>query len=192
MTLQASNWEPLDDTDRAIIDCLREDGRMPSATIARRIGLTEKTVRKRLQQLTDERGLQVVPVVDPDRIGLSTCLYVGIVAEASKVDDVARMVRVMPEVRYLAYTTGQWDLLAEAFVGSREHMADFLLTTIGKLPGVRNSETFNVLRIAKFGYEWEIPHLQFAPPPVVSIAHPSGATEARTRGARASCDAEER
>lgn len=167
------SWEPLDDTDRAIIDCLREDGRMPSATIARRIGITEKTVRKRLQQLTDERGLQVVPVVDPDRIGLSTCLYVGIVVDAPKIEEVARRVRAMPEVRYLAYTTGPWDLLAEAFVGSREHMAEFLLSAIGKLPGVRNSETFNVLRIAKFGYEWEIPHLQVAPPPTISIAHPT-------------------
>ena len=75
-------------------------------------------------------------------------------------------------------------MLAEAFVGSREHMADFLLTTIGKLPGVRNSETFNVLRIAKFGYEWEIPHLQVAPPPTISIAHPSATAARQSRAAR--------
>ena len=184
MTSPVGSWEQLDDTDRAIIDCLREDGRMASATIARRIGLTEKTMRKRLQTLIDERGLQVVPVVDPDRIGLSTCLYVGIVADAPMIDEVARLIRAMPEVRYLAYTTGPWDLLAEAFVGSREHMAEFLLTAIGKLPGVRNSETFNVLRIAKFGYEWEIPHLQFSPPPTVSIAHPTIPTVTKTPGAQ--------
>ena len=45
-------------------------------------------------------------------------LYVGIVVEAPKIDEVARRMRAMPEVRYLAYTTGPWDLLAEAFVGS--------------------------------------------------------------------------
>jgi Lrp/AsnC family transcriptional regulator, regulator for asnA, asnC and gidA len=172
MTARPADWEPIDATDHAIIDCLREDGRMPSSTIARRVGLTEKTVRRRLQQLGQERGLKVVPVVDPDLIGLSTCLYLGIVVENAKIDDVAQCVRAMPEVRYLAYTTGPWDLLAEAFVGSREHMAEFLLTSIGKLPGVRKSETFNVLRIAKFGYEWEIPRLRTAPHPAVSIAHP--------------------
>lgn len=167
------HWEPLDETDRAIIQCLREDGRVSSATIARRIGLTEKTVRKRLQQLIDERGLQVVPVLDPDRIGLTICVFVGITVDLRNLEDVAGRVRTMPEVRYLAYTTGPWNLLAEAFVGSREHMAEFLLSTIGKLPGVRNLETFNVIRIAKFGYEWEVPRVELASPPTVSIAHPA-------------------
>ncbi|MCW2516699.1 MAG: Lrp/AsnC family transcriptional regulator [Mycobacterium sp.] len=173
MTARPADWEPIDATERAIIDCLREDGRMASSTIARRVGLTEKTVRRRLQLLGEERGLKVVPVVDPDLIGLSTCLYLGIVVDNAKLDDVAQRIRAMPEVRYLAYTTGHWDLLAEAFVGSREHMAEFLLNSIGKLPGVQKSETFNVLRIAKFGYEWEVPRVQTAPHPAVSIAHPT-------------------
>jgi Lrp/AsnC family transcriptional regulator, regulator for asnA, asnC and gidA len=87
-------------------------------------------------------------------------------------EEVAARVRTMPEVRYLAFTTGPWDLLAEAFVGSREHMADFLIKNIGQLPGVTKTETFNVIQIAKFGYEWEIPHMTKSPPPAVSIAHP--------------------
>ncbi|MFJ4170553.1 Lrp/AsnC family transcriptional regulator [Paenarthrobacter sp. NPDC089714] len=171
--MDRSRSQPLfDDTDRAIIDCLREDGRMPSSTIAQRVGVSEKTVRRRLQQLTEERGLKLAPVIDPDLIGLSTCLYVGLTVESSRMEEVAARVRTMPEVRYLAFTTGPWDLLAEAFVGSREHMADFLIKNIGQLPGVTKTETFNVIQIAKFGYEWEIPHVTAAPPPAVSIAHP--------------------
>jgi hypothetical protein len=75
--------------------------------------------------------------------------------------------------RYLAYTTGPWDLLVEAFVGSRNHMAEFLISSIGKLEGVPATETFNVLQIAKFGYEWEIPDLErHQLPRRASIAHP--------------------
>lgn len=36
-------------------------------------------------------------------------------------------------------------------------MAEFLIGSVGELDGVTNTETFSVLRIAKFGYEWEIP-----------------------------------
>jgi Lrp/AsnC family transcriptional regulator for asnA, asnC and gidA len=52
-------------------------------------------------------------------------------------------------------------------------MADFLLSSIGKVRGVRRSETFNVVRIAKFGYEWDIPQVVAAPASSVSIAHPA-------------------
>ncbi len=38
----------LDDMDYAIIDLLREDGRLPYRAIARELGLTETTVRTRV------------------------------------------------------------------------------------------------------------------------------------------------
>ena len=162
----------MDDKDRRILACLREDGRMPNTRIAERVGLTERTVRKRLQRLTEEQGLKVLPVVDPDLIGLDTCIYVGFSVERSKLAEVAARVAAMPEVRYLAHVAGPWDLLAEAFLGSREHLADFLLTEIGQLDGVTSTETINVLRIAKFGYEWEVPEVREDRLPRHSIAHP--------------------
>ncbi|WP_320669141.1 Lrp/AsnC family transcriptional regulator [Patulibacter defluvii] len=165
--------EQLDATDRAILACLREDGRMANSEIARRLGVGEKTIRRRIQRLGDERGLRVVPVVDPDRMGLRTCIYIGLRVELSRVEEVAAAVRALPEVRYLAITTGPWNLLAEAFVGSSEHLADLLISTFGHLDGVTAVESFNVLRIAKFGYEWEAPEPPAERPPGVSIAHPT-------------------
>lgn len=164
--------EPIDAIERQIISCLSEDGRMPSSVIAERLQISEKTVRRRLKRLTDVHGMKVVPVIDPDRVGLDTCLFIGISVDKHRLLEVAALVRAMPEVRYLALTTGQWDLLAEAFVGSREHMASFLINTIGQLPGVHDADTFNVLRIVKFGYEWEIPQVVRSATPAVSIAHP--------------------
>ncbi len=51
---------PLDRLDREILACLREDGRMANSEIARRLGVGEKTIRRRLQRLTDERGRKVI------------------------------------------------------------------------------------------------------------------------------------
>jgi Lrp/AsnC family transcriptional regulator for asnA, asnC and gidA len=166
----------LDDLDRRILACLREDGRMTNSEIGRRVGVGEKTIRRRLARLAETRGLRVVPVIDPDRIGLDTCIYVGLKVNLAEIETVAAQVRAMPEVRYLAYTTGPWDLLAEAFVGSRDHMAHFVISSIGKLPGVSAAETFNVLRIAKFGYEWEIPEHFRRAADGTSIAHPDERT----------------
>ncbi len=165
--------DELDELDQGLFACLREDGRMQASTIARRLGVTEGTVRRRLQRLQEQRGLKLVPVIDPDLIGLDTCIFVGLKVELSKIEAIVARVRAMPEVRYLAYTTGPWDLLVEAFVGSRDHMAGFLISSIGKLNGVRAAETFNVLEIAKFGYEWDLPQADgMASRPGASIAHP--------------------
>jgi len=168
--------QELDALDQGLLACLREDGRMQASSIARRLGVTEGTVRRRLQRLQEQRGLKVVPVIDPDLIGLDTCIFVGLKVDLSAIEAIVEKVRTMPEVRYLAYTTGPWDLLVEAFVGSRDHMAGFLISSIGKLEGVREAETFNVLEIVKFGYEWEIPSLDgLARRPGASIAHPAEA-----------------
>ena len=41
----------LDDTDQAIIDLLRQDGRMPYRAIARALDIAENTVRARVRRM---------------------------------------------------------------------------------------------------------------------------------------------
>jgi Lrp/AsnC family transcriptional regulator for asnA, asnC and gidA len=167
----------LDDVDRKILECLREDGRMNVATMARRVEVGQNTIKRRMERMERVGGLRLVPVIEPEQVGLDDCIYVGIKVEANRVDEVALKVRAMPEVRYLAMTTGPWDLLAEAFVGSRRHMADFLLRSVGELSGIVTTETFSVLKISKFGYEWEVPgyyeEMETGPEDEASNAHPS-------------------
>jgi Lrp/AsnC family transcriptional regulator, regulator for asnA, asnC and gidA len=148
-----------DKTDRSIIGCLREDGRMSHADIARRLGAAEATVRRRLQRMQTSGMLRVVPVVDPDSVGMQTSLFLGVKVEAGSWEAVAKAVAALPEVRYVAVTTGSFDLLVEAFVAHREHLAEFVLDAIGGVPGVVSTETMTVLRVAKFVYEWEVPEI---------------------------------
>lgn len=167
----------LDPLDRKILECLRADGRMNVSEIARQVGASQNTVKRRLARMEDEGGMKVVPVIEPDSVGLDDCIYVGIKVEAGRLQEVSDEIRKMPEVRYLAHTTGPWDLLVEAFCGSRRHMADFLIRSVGELPGILSTETWNVLKIAKFGYEWEVPdyyeEVEHEPLPEASNAHPS-------------------
>lgn len=132
---------------------------MSHADIARRTGAAEATVRRRLQRMQSSGMLRVVPVVDPDSVGLQTSLFLGVRIEGGNWEDVANAVAAMPEVRYVAVTTGSFDLLVEAFVAHREHMAQFVLDAIASVPGVVSTETMTVLRVAKFVYEWEVPEI---------------------------------
>lgn len=151
----------LDEGDRRIIECLKENGRMSNADIARRLGLGEATVRRRLQRMQSDGLLRVVPIVDPELAGMTTSLFIGVQIEGGRHTDVADAIATLPEVRYVAITTGSFDLLVEAFAAHHQHMAELCIDAIGRIPGVVRTETMTVLRVAKFAFEWEAP----APPP---------------------------
>jgi Lrp/AsnC family transcriptional regulator, regulator for asnA, asnC and gidA len=163
----------IDPLDRRILECLREDGRMPHAEMARRLDVSQNTVLRRINRLEERAGLRIVPVIEPDSVDLNDCIYVGVKVDPGRIEEVADEIRAMAEVRYLAITTGPWDLLIEAFIGSRSHMANFLINSVGTLAGVTSTESFSVLRIAKFGYEWEIPEYYDLADGEVSNAHPT-------------------
>jgi len=46
----------MDETDRSIVGILETNGRASNATIARRVGVSEGTVRRRLKRLTEKKS----------------------------------------------------------------------------------------------------------------------------------------
>jgi Lrp/AsnC family transcriptional regulator, regulator for asnA, asnC and gidA len=132
---------------------------MTLAEIGRRTGLVEATVRRRLQRMQDRRMLKIVPVIDPDNVGLETGLLIDVRAERSRLKKVTKAIAALPEVRFVAAVTGPADLLVEAFVADREHMGHLVLDSIGDIDGVISTETHAILRVEKFAYEWEIPEI---------------------------------
>ena len=61
--------EMIDAIDSKIINLLQKDGRIPSTKIARGLGISEATVRNRIQRLIQEGIIQVVAVGNPFKLG---------------------------------------------------------------------------------------------------------------------------
>lgn len=53
-----------DALDAAIVALLRDDGRLTNLEIARRLGSTESTIRRRLARLMQEEGFRIVGSLD--------------------------------------------------------------------------------------------------------------------------------
>ncbi len=148
---------PLDDTDHQIIAELRLDGRQANTEIARRLGVSETTVRNRIQRLINEGIIQVAAIVNLSRLGYGVAVHVGIVCEPGRVPEVARELSAMPEIRYLSFVAGRYDLLVAASFRSQDELFTFLMERVGKIPGIERTETLYELRIAKRGYYfWEL------------------------------------
>ena len=144
----------LDDTDRQIIRLLQKDGRMPFLTIANQLGLAEGTVRRRVGKLIDDKILQIVGVTDPFKVGMTTVAIVGMKVERSHIESITSALNAMAEVRYVALSTGNYDLIIEIVVRSNDELLTFLINNLGEIPGILNTGTSMVLKVAKQNFSW--------------------------------------
>lgn len=142
----------MDDLDRKIIELLQINGRASNARIARDVGVSEGTVRRRLRRLVQDEIIRVVAVPDPEKMGLNTVALIGIQADPNKLDDVAERLAALPETQYVSLTTGSFDLFIWVALPSSEELGNFLRHSVGVIDGVRRTETFVNLVIVKKGY----------------------------------------
>ena len=115
---------PLDDTSKAIIEQLQQDGRRPYAAIGKVVGLSEAAVRQRVQRLIDSGIMQVVAVTDPMQLGFARQAMIG-VKVSGDARTVADALIDMPGVSYVVLTAGSFDLLVEHCTDNPEFQVRF-------------------------------------------------------------------
>ena len=135
--------EKPDRTDWKIIALLNKDGRMPSAEIARRLGnISARTVTNRIEALTKKGVINVRAIVNPEMVGFGVMADVFIEVEPGRVREVADQVAEFPQVSYVACATGDSDVSISLRVRSIEELFDFVTEKLGKIPGVRRTQSY--------------------------------------------------
>jgi Lrp/AsnC family transcriptional regulator for asnA, asnC and gidA len=142
----------MDELDRRIIALLQMDGRASNAKIAREVGVSEGTVRRRLRRLIQEDVVQVVAVPNLEKLGYATTALIGLQTGPGRSDMVADSIARLEEAHYVAVTTGAYDVFVWAGLESAESLGNFLRTKIGVIDGVQRTETFVNLSIKKRTY----------------------------------------
>ncbi|MDQ1706336.1 MAG: Lrp/AsnC family transcriptional regulator, regulator for asnA, asnC and gidA [Frankiaceae bacterium] len=143
----------LDDVNKRIVEQLQADGRRSYAAIAQAVGLSEAAVRQRVQRLLEAGVMQIVAVTDPLQVGFARQAMIGVNADGD-LRDIADKLAALPEVDYVVITAGSFDILAEVVCEDDEHLLALLNDAIRSVPGVRDTETFVYLRLAKQTYTW--------------------------------------
>jgi Lrp/AsnC family transcriptional regulator for asnA, asnC and gidA len=145
----------LDDFDRQIIKLLRDNSRTSYADIARAVGVSEPTVRNRVDRLIRTGAILPHTRVNPVVLGFPVDAMVGIRVERGRAADVGAQLARMEHVSYVAYTTGGFDLLVEAHLPDNEGLYRFLNEDLPTVEGVQYTETWHILRTEKLNDEWE-------------------------------------
>ena len=141
----------MDQLDTKIIDILQNDGRTSNARVARQVGVSEGTVRRRLNRLIEGDFIEVVAVPDPVKMGLASRALIGVQIDPDQIDRVADDLISLKEIGWVTITTGTFDVFAWAALPTPEELGVFLRTKVGTIPGVRRTETFVNLSNKKRG-----------------------------------------
>jgi Lrp/AsnC family transcriptional regulator for asnA, asnC and gidA len=142
----------LDELDRKVIRILQENGRASNARIARGVGVSEGTVRRRLKRLVQDGLVKVAAFPDPVALGYETEALIGVQVDPDKIDSVATSLTGLAAASLVVVTTGAFDIFAWVTLPSSEELGNFLKSRVGTIQGVRRTETFVSLSVRKRNY----------------------------------------
>lgn len=168
-----STQAQLDDVERQIVAALQHDGRITTHALAKRVGVSEVTARRKLRRLLGEGIVQVVGAVNPFQVGFDSPALVGVKVDRNRFDEVAEALCSHPAVRYVVAATGTFHFFVEVMAPDNHELADLLLNDIGSIPGVIDTETALILRIYKQTWDWRVLDEQ-APPTAGAEARAGG------------------
>jgi DNA-binding Lrp family transcriptional regulator len=138
----------LDATDLELIDLLQLDGRMPYTELARRMHVTEKTVRRRVARLLDARYITIAAVTDPSSLGFNCMALVLITIDGTRAPvDIANDLVGFPEIDYVTVTSGPFAIQAEVVCTDKQELYDTAFGAIGVVAGVSSVEILPYLRL---------------------------------------------
>ena len=140
----------LDSLDFDILSCLQKDGRMSFTVIADKLNVSIGTVRSRFNKLLEEGTISIVGRVDPDKAGFRSYAHIAIfVRPATFKESIAQAIAVMPEVSFLAGTSGDYDLEVDVMCRDNDHLVEFV-NEISKLEGVFQTKTTLYFKVYKY------------------------------------------
>ncbi|MGP6172596.1 Lrp/AsnC family transcriptional regulator [Corynebacterium sp. A21] len=118
--------DDLDDTDHAIIQALREDGRASLESMARRVGLSESSVSRRMDWMLRNTRATIRTLVEPGLLGLPVEAQLWIQAAPDQIDSLGRRLADLVEVRYCAAIAGEYQLLVDVTLPNQTALYEFL------------------------------------------------------------------
>ncbi len=143
--------QPLDNTDKAILNLLQEDASLPLKTVAERAHVSVATAQRRLQALRDNGVItKQVAIVDPNKVGYSLTAVVMVEMARSNNSMQHRFERLMndqPRVMSCYEVSGDADFM---LMVNAKNMSDYHQFTRNLLTYENNVRSFKSQFVMNF------------------------------------------
>lgn len=151
--MKSAKPRPLDDIDRRILRELALNGRLTSAQLGERVGLSASPCWQRVRRMEDEGVIEgYAAVLDARKLGLHQTIIIEVTLERHDDDIIERFGQALaecPEVIEAYLTTGEYDYFIRVAVDSTEGYERFLRERLYRIPGIRHTRSCFALRCLK-------------------------------------------
>ena len=140
----------LDQLDFDILSFLQQDGRMSFTVIAEKLKVSIGTVRTRFNKMIEDGTVNIIGRVDPDKVGFRCYAHIAVfVRPATLKEKVAKKIASLPEVSFLAMTSGDYDLEVVVMCRDNNHLVEFV-NAISHIEGVHQTKTTIYFKVYKY------------------------------------------
>jgi Lrp/AsnC family transcriptional regulator for asnA, asnC and gidA len=147
----------IDRLDLRLIRCLQDNPRAPYSTIARLVGVSETTVKRRVDDLIANRIIQPAMIPNMYRLGYRTRARIGLKVELDRMMEVAEVLRRFPETTGVETTVGRFHITCFVVMQSLDALTRFMVERVAPIEGVRDVEVMIVPRVLKVFADWRLP-----------------------------------
>ncbi len=136
-----------DTLNKAIVSLLQQDGRMPFSEIAGALNVSEGTIRNRVNSMKQAGALRIAALTDPVQVEYKTDAMLGLqVASNTTPAAVAERLNAFPEVVFVLWVSGRFDLLVEIVSDASDEYLSFLESHIYNQVDISSVEVMSGLR----------------------------------------------
>jgi Lrp/AsnC family transcriptional regulator for asnA, asnC and gidA len=145
----------LDEMDRRILNVLQRDGRLSFRNVARRLKVSDATIRSRVARLEQSNVIKgFTTVVDPERVGMEVVALIQLEVETQTLTKVNTDLRAVEEVKLVMETGDRSNIVLLAAFPTRDTLNEFLDEHVRQVSGVQLLSVTLALGLRK--YDWMI------------------------------------
>ena len=139
----------IDSLDEKLINLLMQDAHKSSEVLAKQLDVSSSTVRRRLKKLVKSGIINIIAIPEPSTIGLPLEAIIAFDVDHESLNSTIEILKKQPQVRWVAATSGRFDIMVYAWFSSTDNLYYFIESEIGGLEGLKSTETFICLHVAK-------------------------------------------
>jgi Lrp/AsnC family transcriptional regulator for asnA, asnC and gidA len=140
----------LDEIDFSILSFLQQDGRMSFTVIAEKLDVSIGTIRTRFNRLIEDGTINIIGRVNPEKVGFHAYAHIAVyIRPASLKEKIAQKISKLPEVSFLASTSGDYDLEVDVMCRDNDHLLEFI-NHISAIEGVNQAKTTIYFKVYKY------------------------------------------
>ncbi len=143
----------MDDTDKKIIELLQQDGRMDDVEIARHIGISHDTAKRRRKKLEEEGYIKIQANINPRKLGYTNVFILGItLAPGVDVRKTAKKLTSMKEFFFVALSLGPTHSIVASCFARDQIILNKLVEELRIWKEIEKIETNIIYEVLKSGY----------------------------------------